>query len=292
MKKNNLLRIVWIVGIYAILASILYLVVLYKVKWEDKDLNTYLYFYNCSNELCTSTTKQDVNYGKLVCNDNICPYILEKNEEYLLLENNNNQFIYNYKEDKIINDKFKTYKLSSDNNYIVTDSEGNYAVISQENEELIELTSKEIIDYKNGFIIYKENGKYGIINNEKKINIKPTYEKIILIDENIYAYLEEEKYYIASYDTEVPINGNTYDYINSIGNIIIVVNNKQLDILDNNLKSKLLMKIDCHYEYRVEKEKASLNIRKKDNLILFSIYDNATKYTNYIFDMKNQKLYN
>ena len=89
MKKNNLLRISWIVGIYAILVLLLYLVVTYKVKWEDKDLNTYLYFYDCSNDLCTSTIKPDNYYGSIVCKDDICPYIKEKNNNYLILDNNN-----------------------------------------------------------------------------------------------------------------------------------------------------------------------------------------------------------
>ena len=50
MKEKNLLRVGWIAGIYIILALILYMVVDYKVKWEDRDLNTYLYFYNCSGD--------------------------------------------------------------------------------------------------------------------------------------------------------------------------------------------------------------------------------------------------
>ena len=43
MKNNSLWRVIWIVGIYAVLVSILYLVIIYKVKWENKDLNKYLY---------------------------------------------------------------------------------------------------------------------------------------------------------------------------------------------------------------------------------------------------------
>lgn len=291
MKKKNFLRISWIVGLYAILISILYLVIIYKVKWEDKDLNTYLYLYNCSNELCTSTTSQSTYYGKLVCKDKICPYIIEKSDNYLVLSDNNGQFLYDYVNDKIVNDQYSTYKLTNDNNFIVIDKDNNYGILSKNNELLVNFINKEIIDYKNGFILYKENGKYGVINESEKINIKPSYEKIILIDNNIYGYLEDGKYYIASYDTEVPITGNTFDFIYSIDNILFVVNNKQFDILDNNLISKLLMKIDCHYDYKVEKESATLNIRKKDNLVLFSIYVTNDEYTNYIFDLKNNKLF-
>ena len=48
MKKTNIWKIIWLVGVYVILLFILYLVIIYKVKWEDKDLNRYLYFYNCN----------------------------------------------------------------------------------------------------------------------------------------------------------------------------------------------------------------------------------------------------
>ena len=291
MKKNNLLRISWVVGIYAVLVLILYLVVTYKVKWEDRDFNTYLYFYNCSGELCTSEIQSDDYYGKVVCKNDICPYIKEKNDDYLIISDNSSEFLYNYKSDKIKSKKYSTYKLSSDNNYIVTDKNNKYGVIDSNNKVIFELSNKKIYDYKNGFISYIDNGKYGILNTEKDINIKPNYEEVILIDSNLYGYLEKEKYYIASYDTEVPITGNSYDYIVSIKNIILTFNNKQLDILDNSLKSKLLMKIDCEYDYRVEKERKTLNIRVLNNLVNFSIYIGNNEYTNYYFDLKNNKLF-
>lgn len=291
MKKNNLLRISWVVGIYAVLVLILYLVVTYKVKWEDRDLNTYLYFYNCSGDLCTSEIQPDDYYGKVVCKNDICPYIKEKSDDYLILSDNSSEFLYNYKNDKIISKKYSTYKLSSDNNYIVINKNNKYGVIDSDNKLIFELTDKKITDFKNGFITYKENGKYGIINTEKDINIKPNYEEVILIDSNIYGYLEKEKYYIASYDTEVPITGNSYDYLVPINSIILTFNNKQLDILDNSLKSKLLMKVDCAYEYRVEKERKTLDIKVLDNLVSFSIYIGDNQYTNYYFDLKNNKLF-
>ena len=66
MKNNSLWRVIWIVGIYAVLVSILYLVIIYKVKWENKDLNKYLYFYNCSGQICTSDISQNNFYSKIV----------------------------------------------------------------------------------------------------------------------------------------------------------------------------------------------------------------------------------
>ena len=290
MKKNNLLKIGWIIGMYLILVITLYLVVSYKVKWEDKDLNTYLYFYNCNNDVCTSNIKQDNYYGSIMCKNDVCPYITEKNGNYLVLTANNKQLLYDYKDDKIINEKYTTYKLTSDNNYIVSKN-NKYAVINTENEILFDFTDKLITDYKYDYISYRENGRYGIINAKNNIDIPATYEEIILIDANLYGYLEEEKYYIASYDTEIPVKSSSYDYLISKSNIILAFRNKQLDILDTNLNSKLLMKIDCTYEYKTEKERNTLNINANDIFVTFTIYDNSTDYNTYYYDLKNNKLF-
>ena len=293
LKNNNLIRIGWIIGIYLILVLILYLVVDYKVKWEDKDINTYLYFYNCSGDLCTSTNEQEYYYGSVVCKNKICPYIKEKYNEYLILKNNKQEFLYNYKKDKIISDKYLTYKISHDNNYIVSDKDNKYSVIDINNKTVLNPTNKKIIDYYKGYVLYKEDDLYGIYNEEKKINIKPTYEEIKLINNTIYAYLEDNKYYIATYDTEIPIDNRNYDYIEPINeNAILVINNKQLDILDQSLISKLLLKISCKYTYDREEERASLNIKKENNFVYFNILNDNDEYITYMYDIKNSKLHN
>lgn len=293
MKKRNILRIGWIIGIYAILFLILYLVVDYKVKWEDKDLNTYLYFYNCSGDLCTTTTKPNYYFGSVVCEKRDCPYITDKYNSFLILKDSNKEFLYNYKKDKIISNNYITYKLSSDNNYIVSDREGKYSVIDNTGKIILNPTNKIITDYNEGYIVYKKEGKYGIYNEKDKIDIKPTYEEIKLINSNLYAYLEKEKYYIASYDTEVSVNETNYDYVLPInGKNILVFNNNKLDILDENLISKLLIKIDCKYTYQKEKERESLNIKEDTKFIYFTIYNENNELIEYIYDKNNNKLHN
>ena len=290
MKSNNLFRIIWIVGIYAVLAIILYLVVIYKVKWEDRDLNQYLYFYQCDGNLCTATINPGTYYNRVVCNDKICPYIKYANKNLVILKDTQKEYIYNYITDTIVNNDYISYKLTSDDNYIVNDGK-KYGVIDSEGTILIDLSNQKIIDYKNGFIIYEENKKYGIINESKKININPVYEDVVLINENMYGYLEDGNYYIASYDTELPIYNDTYDYIYSINNHILTFKNKQINILNENLKSSLIMKIDSFYQYKIEKERETLNIHKGDNFIEFKVYTDESSYLNYIYDTKNNKLY-
>ena len=94
MKKDKIWKVIWIIGIYAILVTVLYLVVLYKVEWEDKDLNTYLYFYDCDNNLCTSSTKQDKYYSRFLCENNSCPYVTNIIKNNLILEKEGKSLIY------------------------------------------------------------------------------------------------------------------------------------------------------------------------------------------------------
>ena len=108
----------------------------------------------------------------------------------------------------------------------------------------------------------------------------------------MYAYKDDGQYYIASYDTLEPLNNNKYDYIISINDIIITFNNKQINILDNHLQSKLLIPINTYYAYKTEKERDTLKIEVKDNYISFSVYINDSTHKNYIYDTNNNKLYN
>ena len=96
MKKHNIWRIVWMVGIYAILLLILFLVVQYKVKWEGIDLSDYLYFYNCSNNLCTTNEKIITYYSRVKCDNNKCPYIKDKKDNLVILTSEKKEYIYDY----------------------------------------------------------------------------------------------------------------------------------------------------------------------------------------------------
>jgi len=288
VKKNNLWRIIWIVGIYAILVVILYLMVIYKVKWEDKDLNTYLYFYDCSNNLCTSTNKVDNYYSKVICEDDICPLIKEKNENIVILKKDTKSWIYNYIDDKIISEKYSNYKLLGSDFYSANDDDGFSGVIDSNGDIIIDFKYNLIHDYKNGFIVYETNGRVGV---DSELNsIEANYEDIVLINDIIFAYKKDNKYFIASYDNNDNISDTEYNYIFSVNDTIITFNNKKIDIIGTDLKSKLLMKIDSYYEYTTEKERDSLNFYKRDNFLYFSVLIDDNKKIQYIYDLKNNKL--
>ena len=68
MKKDKVWHLLWLLGVYAILIVILVMIIEYKVKWESKDFSTYLYFYNCSNNLCTTSNSVSDYYASIKCN--------------------------------------------------------------------------------------------------------------------------------------------------------------------------------------------------------------------------------
>lgn len=290
VKKNNLLHYAWLIGVYAILLVILMMVVEYKVKWENKDLSTYLYFYNCSNNLCTTTNPVGNYYSNILCNDNECPYIKEKENNIVILSLKNKDYVYDYINDKILNDTYNSYKFAS-NSYIVKDNNDKYGIINREGEIIVEPKYNKIIDYKDGIIAYSENSLIGIENKDGNINIKPTYEDVMIISDSYYGYLENGIYYIADYNTEVPLLDEKYDYMYVTNNAILTVKDKKIAILDNNLKSKLLIKPNTFYSYKTERERNSLNVYRENNLLHFSVILDQNKITNYTYDITNSRLY-
>ena len=277
----------WIIGIYIILFIILYLTIQYKVKWENKDLNTYLYFYNCSGNICTTSNQVTNYYGKVKCEET-CPHITERNGDYVILASADKEILFNYKKDEIINDYYS--KFSFMNDYLLArNADGKYGIIDYDNNIQVPFEYNKIVDYKDGYLAYSENDKIGITNKDLNITIKPQYQNVQLINDSIFTYVEDNKYYIASYDTELPINSNHYDYVYGKDYTILLIKDKKLDIVDSNLNSKLLLKINTYYKYSTEKERESLNIQIEGNILRFTI-DGTESSTNYIYDIKNKKL--
>lgn len=290
MKSSNLWRIIWIVGIYLLLGVILYLVILYKVQWEHKDLNSYLYLYDCERDLCTSTTPQNNYYSKILCEDDDCPYIVDVIDNNIILKKDNVSWIYNYYSNQIINDNYAEYRYIGNDMYVVSNQENKYGVINISNEILVPLEYYYIDDYKNDFISYIKDNLYGIVSTDGVFDILPIYEDVVLINDKIFAGMIDNVYHLHSYNDVNNENANKYDFVYAYDDIILVVNNKKIDILDNNLNSTLLMKIDTYYEYTTEKERDSLNIFVEDGYINFKVFLNENDYTIYKYKINDKKL--
>ena len=57
MKKINY-HIIWIVGLFLLLVVILAMIMTYKIRYEDSIYYKYLYFYNCNNDICSTTNEK------------------------------------------------------------------------------------------------------------------------------------------------------------------------------------------------------------------------------------------
>ena len=57
----------------------------------------------------------------------------------------------------------------------------------------------------------------------------------------------------------------------SYEDIILTVNDKKIDIMNTDLKSTLIMRITTYYDYTIEKERDSLNIKVRDNILYFNV---------------------
>lgn len=290
MNSSKIWRIVWVSGIYAILLVILYLVITYKVQWEHKDLNTYLYFYDCGHELCTSSNKIDDYYSKIMCEKDICPYIdMIIGDNLILKKSNEKSYIYNYKTDSVINNEYINYKYIGDNMFVVNDSNSKYGIIDINGKIIVELKYDEIMDYKDGIVSYLKNGLYGIVSIDNKYNINPTYDDVVLINDKIFASKENNVYKMHAYDDLNSENSNVYNYVYTYKDVIFTIKDKKIDILDNNLNSLLLMKIDTQYDYSVEQERDSLDIYSDCEIIYFKVFMDD-KYINYKFNVVDKKL--
>ncbi len=132
MKKINFGRIIWVIGIFAFLLIILYLVVQYKVKYEWRKPTQYLYFYDCSEEdniniLCTTTNEDNVVnldkiYSKYKCQNDICPIfdrVIDGGNHLSTLIYSNNKILYNYQSGNILSTSYQDYYPMYNNNTLV-----------------------------------------------------------------------------------------------------------------------------------------------------------------------------
>ncbi len=284
MKKTNIWKIIWLVGVYVILLFILYLVIIYKVKWEDKDLNRYLYFYNCNGNLCTADTRVNKYYSSVVCPNRECPYVKEVRGDLVILSNTDKEYLYNYRDNKVISDKYKTYSFtSSDKYYVVSDDSNLYGVIDNEGKVIVDASYELITDYYDGFIAFAIGEKHGITNIEKKINIDPKYDNVILINDKIFAYVNENNYYIASYENKE--SDDPYSYLYVYNGAILTIKNGQISILDYNLNQRG-SSIGGFFPYTREQERATLRIKTHDNILEFSVKNEENEYDKYICHTK------
>ncbi len=277
MKKKNIYKITWLTGMYLFLILLLFLIVEYKVKWEGRDLNKYLYFYNCSESLCTTELKTKKYYSKYLCKEK-CPMVKTITDDIVILQGIDNGAIFNYKEGKIINNKYVSYNMISKDKIVVSNGTKK-GIIDLEGKILLASKYDDIEAGIGTYVKVKSNNLWGIksIGEDKQIVCK--YDDLDFVTNNILLVSSQNKYYFIDY-LDNKINDKEYNYLHYIDNYILAIANKKVDILDTKLNSKLKMEINTIYDYREESERKSLNIVSDKDYIYFTIFkeDNPIKY--------------
>ena len=172
-RKINYARITWVVCLFLLLITILLMVMDYKINYQYLT-HDYIYFYECSGELCVTNTKDNKKllFSSYDCGYEGCPeYKKNIADDYVLLTKENENILYNYKKDIIISQKYEDYEFI-DNQYIIVKKNNLYGIINTNNKEIIAPNYNEIGIHDNNYltgynvtsIVAKKNDKYGLIS--------------------------------------------------------------------------------------------------------------------------------
>ena len=154
-----------------------------------------------------------------------------------------------------------------------------------------EETGREHIDikeYKDNVLTVNTLNKWGIVNLEDGSKIEPFYNSINIINSKKFIVELNDKYFLIN-EKEQELTDIKYDYMYYIDNYIVAIYNNKIDILNENLDSKLIMKIDTEYSYTNSNERNSLNINSDKEYIYFSVYKDE-KYIKYKYSKERNAI--
>ena len=174
-RKINIWRLIWVVGIFAILIVILLMVIDYKVNYEYLHKN-YIYFYNCDDDLCSSFVNSGFNSNELYsiyeCDYEDCPVLdRELGSDYIILTKDEKKILFDYKNGNIVADIYENYNLINDRYFIVS-LNGYSGIIDFEGNILVKVNydglgyyrDDNLVGYNAINIIAKKKNLYGIIS--------------------------------------------------------------------------------------------------------------------------------
>lgn len=192
--------------------------------------------------------------------------------EYIIVDENNNQGVISTSGTVLIQPKYKAVKyIDSSENFAVND--GTWKIATSNGNILLEQGYEEIRNIKGENVVVKKDGKYGIVTTDGKAKLENKYEDLK------YAF---SIYYIAKKDGKfgiINLNGESiipFDYINMYyieeGTLVIADKTEsETVIFDSNLAQKFSGIIS--------------EINKEDGYI--KVYDgNNYKYYNFKFEEK------
>ena len=131
MKKINY-HIIWIVGLFLLLVVILAMVMTYKIRYEDSIYYKYLYFYNCNNDICSTTNEKLIDdksdiYSVYKYKDET-PTFTKLQSDYIEIKDNNKNVLYDYVRGENITVNYKDYKVINNENilFIASNEDNKY----------------------------------------------------------------------------------------------------------------------------------------------------------------------
>ena len=186
-RRINYARIVWVICLFLFLIVILLMVIDYKVHYQYLTHN-YLYFYECTGDLCVTTVEdnQKLLYSSYDCGFEECPsYKKNVGDDYVLLFGDNQFLLYNYKKDVIISRDYEDYEFI-DSNAIIVKKNDVFGIIGIDNKVIVKPSYEEIGIHTNGFltgynansIVALKKDKYGAISyKDGKLEVEFKYTK-------------------------------------------------------------------------------------------------------------------
>ena len=182
MKKINIPKVIWVSSIFALLITILIMIMDYKINYEfNSDDTNKIYFYNCDGELCTTRTenKKKKAYSEYICYTTCPEYKGKVNKDYAILKDETGLILYNYKLGIKISEGYDEYKFINQEYIIVTKDKlegvidlNNNIIINPEYNQIGYYKNKNLIGYNETNIIIKKENKYGIINYKTGIIVE------------------------------------------------------------------------------------------------------------------------
>ena len=182
MKKKGFARIIWISCIFLELIIILIMVMDYKINYQYLKQNK-LYFYDCDGILCVTEVEDNKHllYSTYNCEQEECPtYKMELTDTYALLSTTNHNILYNYRNAKIISQKYDNYQFLN-NKYIIITQKGKQGIINLQDKVIIEpiydqlgyIQNNYLTGYNLNNILAKQNDQYGIVSFKTGEIIEP-----------------------------------------------------------------------------------------------------------------------
>ena len=172
MNKINIPKIVWILSVFLVLIIILVAVMDYKINYEYKIKNK-LYFYECDGNLCATEVEDEEKllYSKYECDDECPVFKSQIDDNYVILEENDNSILFNYRQNKVISKNYDDYKFLN-NNYIIVTKDNYQGIIDIDNnltvmvsyDSLGYMKEEYLMGYNLNNIIAQKNNLYGIIS--------------------------------------------------------------------------------------------------------------------------------